>query len=471
MSLLLEALKKAELAKQGSQSEPASSAEEPAPEPTPFPMVDLSLEEPEEPRPPVITRESLPDISQPLEIRSEDIAAHRRTEPRTETPLRAEAEQTFSMEALQPDPQPRPSIGAAEHAKPTERDAARQMFDVKEVDYNPRRPFYLTVGSLIAAGVCYGVYVWWQMQPRYSVSSASTRSAPPAPSAPAPVVTNAPPAPPPPEIPAAAPEAPHPAADPNAAPARRAAQPRRAPTAADPVPGDVAASPKPLFLATQMGTAANPPAAAATSRNARTAEPGPIAVTPPGAQADPGLDRAYSAYQRGSLDAARGDYQRVLERDPMNRDALLGLAAIDVRARSFETAELRYLKLLEMNPRDTYAHGALIALQGSVDPVQSESRVKTLIAGQPDATHLYFTLGNLYAAQKRWREAQDAFFKAYSGEPDNPDYAFNLAVSLDQLHQRRLAAEHYRKAVAFAGSRPAAFDRALAEARARELER
>jgi tetratricopeptide (TPR) repeat protein len=196
-----------------------------------------------------------------------------------------------------------------------------------------------------------------------------------------------------------------------------------------------------------------------------------IAVTPAVAQVDPGVQRAYSLYQRGDWDGARADYQRVLERDATNRDALLGLAALDVRARSFETAELRYLRLLELNPRDSYALGALVALQGNVDAVQSESRIKTLIATQPEATHLYFTLGNLYSSQARWPEAQEAFFKAYSADPDNADYAFNLAVSLDQLRQRKPAAEFYRKAAALAATRPAGFDRARAESRARELER
>ena len=151
--------------------------------------------------------------------------------------------------------------------------------------------------------------------------------------------------------------------------------------------------------------------------------------------------------------------------------ALLGLAAIDVRTRDFETAELRYLKLIELDPRDTHAQAALIALQGNVDPVQLESRIKNTLATQPDATHLYFTLGNQYSAQARWGEAQEAYFKAYSADPENADFAFNLAVSLDHLRQRRLAAEYYRKALALAGTRAVGFDRRQAETRAQELER
>ena len=183
------------------------------------------------------------------------------------------------------------------------------------------------------------------------------------------------------------------------------------------------------------------------------------------------LESAFAAFQRGDLDRARIEYQQVLSRETNNRDALLGLAAIDVRTRNYETAELRYLKLIELDPRDAHAQAALIALQGNVDPVQLESRIKNLIAAQPEATHLYFTLGNQYAAQSRWTEAQDAYFKALSADPENADYAFNLAVSLDHLRQGRLAGEFYRKAVAIAGTRAVGFERKQAEARAKELER
>jgi hypothetical protein len=75
-----------------------------------------------------------------------------------------------------------PELGA-------QRDAARQMFEAKEVDYNPRKPFYLTIAGLVTAGACSGGYVWWQMQPRYAVNTAAVQNAPkgPPPVAPAPV--------------------------------------------------------------------------------------------------------------------------------------------------------------------------------------------------------------------------------------------------------------------------------------------
>jgi Tfp pilus assembly protein PilF len=184
---------------------------------------------------------------------------------------------------------------------------------------------------------------------------------------------------------------------------------------------------------------------------------------------DPAVQRAYDAFQRGDLAAARDGYQRVLGREPNNRDALLGLAAVDLRMGNFEAAQTRYLKLLELDPRDTYAEAGLVALRAQVDPVISESRLKTLIASQPQATHLHFTLGNQYLQQSRWMEAQAEYFKAYSADPENADYAFNLAVSLDRLSQRKLALEYYERALLLTAKRQGSFDPASAKARIQEL--
>ncbi len=186
---------------------------------------------------------------------------------------------------------------------------------------------------------------------------------------------------------------------------------------------------------------------------------------------DPRIERAYEAFQQGNLVEARNEYQRALQSDPSNRDALLGLAAIDMRTRNYDLAEARYLKLLEADPRDAYAMAGLIALRGQTDPVQSESRLKSLIAAQPEAAHLHFALGNQYAAQSRWPEAQAAYFKAYTLDPDNPDFAFNLAVSLDQLRQNKLALEYYRRALALASNRSISFDKNQVSARISDLSR
>jgi tetratricopeptide (TPR) repeat protein len=230
--------------------------------------------------------------------------------------------------------------------------------------------------------------------------------------------------------------------------------------------------------APEASAAVKPPSRApAVPRAAQRSAPerAPLAASSPSAsrgaaQVHPKVDSAYVAYRAGNLAVAREDYQQALRDDPGNRDALLGLAAIDARGGRLGPAEAAYVRLLQIDPRDPHAQAGLIALRaGRVDPVAAESRVKTLLASDPGAHVLYFTLGNQLAQQDRWAEAQQQYFKAFTAEPDNPDFAYNLAVSLDHMRQPRLALEYYQRALALASQRGASFDAAAARERVAQL--
>ena len=195
-------------------------------------------------------------------------------------------------------------------------------------------------------------------------------------------------------------------------------------------------------------------------------------MTRSGPQIHPQVNAGYTAYQAGDLAKARTEYQQVLREEPANRDALLGLAAVEMRAQRYDLSDAYYQRLLQADPRDPHAQAGLLALRGQqLDPVLVESRVKTLLAADREANVLYFTLGNQYAQQGRWAEAQQAYFKAFATDPDNADYAFNLAVSLDQLRQPKLALEYYRRALALAEKRSASFAPDVARTRVEQLSR
>ena len=118
----------------------------------------------------MITREKLPDISQPLEILTDDLPS---SEPAGETAAASSELSLQGEEMFEPAAQAIPSTN--EFARTAERAQAQQLFQVKEMDYNPRRPFYLTLGALALVGLGYGGYVWWQMQPKYSVPRVEAR--------------------------------------------------------------------------------------------------------------------------------------------------------------------------------------------------------------------------------------------------------------------------------------------------------
>ena len=457
MSLLLEALKKAEKAKEEAQRR--ERAESPSSAANELRLQDDPPAAPAAEGKPVTTRAELPDISQPLEILTDDIAAPKPGAPRPA-----------------PRAAPRPSASSAPRAQAAPRDAsdasagrasAKKVFEAKFKEPNPKLPFYATLGVLGVAILGTVIYFWIQLRPAPSLVTAN----PKAPAAENPVA--AAPAVPPvsaqplsstqaiPGLPSAAAQAAAPAA---AAPIT----PPPAPRAPSPTPAVPRPSASPAELVARSNAASRQPARPAQPA-LRPAEPA-AAPARPLMQVNPQVESGYNAFVAGDLVKARAAYEQALRDEPGNRDALLGLAAIDVRSGLYEAAEARYLALLRADPRDANAQAGLIALRGGrMDPQVAESRVKTMIATDPQAHVLHFTLGNQLAQQGRWAEAQQEFFKAYAAEPDNPDFAYNLAVSLDHLRQPKVAREYYQRAVTLAGTRGASFDPASARARIAQL--
>ena len=72
---------------------------------------------------------------------------------------------------------------------------------------------------------------------------------------------------------------------------------------------------------------------------------------------NPKVEAGYAAYVAGDSPHARTEYEQALRDEPGNRDALLGLAAIDVRSGRYEAAEAAYLRVLQGDPRDAQRAG------------------------------------------------------------------------------------------------------------------
>ena len=174
----------------------------------------------------------------------------------------------------------------------------------------------------------------------------------------------------------------------------------------------------------------------------------------------PQLTRAFDAFQSADSSTATQLWNDIVARDPDNRDALLGLAAAAVQAGQPRDAMNYYARVLRARPLDGVAQASLIALSDRLESGEAESRTKLLLHDDPKAAYLHFILGNVYAAESRWALAQESYFNAYSLDNSNPDYVFNLAVSLDHLAQAKAALGLYRRALQLAGNRSVGFETA-----------
>src|SRR5574343_783379 len=411
MSLLMDALKRAEAAKQEPGRAPYSLPNAEADE-------GLGLE----PIPGDVSRGNanpLPDLAAHLDAVDADLASAALPEPRP---------------AAAPPRSPAPPVKPAVEA----RDAVRNAFAAKQAVPPPSRlPLWLALGTLGVAGIAIGGYVWYQM----NTMNRSTLAVVSRPTAPVP------------------PAAPQPAPPP--APSSDFGQNLPPTVAFAPPPADT-----PLLSPVRHSRTSAQPAA---DDEVQPSQPIRLVRTRP--EPDANLLRGHATLERGELEQARRDYEQALQRDPNNTDALLALAAIAQRQGRAGDAEALRQRALIANPSDPATQAATLSgAAAEADPQTTESRLKTLLSTQPESAPLNFALGNLYSRQSRWAEAQQAYFNAVAADGDNPDFLFNLAVSLDQLRQPRLAAQHYRLALEAGTRRAAAFDRERVERRLGELQ-
>lgn len=335
-------------------------------------------------------------------------------------------------EALGSAPAPRRSPSANAH--PAQRAAAQQMFSAKQASPN-RFPLILAIAALSIL-VIGSAYLWWATQPRSQIALHPVSDAP---------ATQQPVLPPLPEIQSAVPavadtQPPLPA-------------PRKAQGAEEPPPP---AAPAKKGAPTQLAALADSPSPT-------------VKRTTPANTAPSTLSLAYHAYAQGNLAQAYALYRDALRNDPKNTDALTGLGTLSLRAGHREEAIRYFREALVADPKHPFARSQLLSIQAETSPQEAESRLKSMLAEQPDDASTHFTLGSLYASQGRWKEAQQSLFQAYTLDGKNPDILYNLAVSLEHLHQNKLASQFYERAATAATSMTSGFDAQAAARRAQQL--
>ena len=163
---------------------------------------------------------------------------------------------------------------------------------------------------------------------------------------------------------------------------------------------------------------------------------------------DETLDVAYRALVRDHHDFAARAYQKVLQQDRRNLDAMLGMLVLAHKKNDVSDIQHWGEMILRLNPHETTARLAILNIQSdSGDVISKQNKIKNLLLIAPENAYLHANLADSYAEKNDWSLAQEAYFNASKLAPNHPAYALNLAISLDHLGKPALALDQYKRSL------------------------
>ncbi len=388
-----------------------------------------------------------------------------------ESPPPAPPHTTASMQAANaPNLELQPIASAAGVAPRSDAQAAQAVFDAKTAarpaaEGGKKGALLAALGAIAVIVIAAGAYVWYSIQtlaPK-SLATAGPLRPPPAPT-PSPASGQAPAG-------VAASGAPGGASVPGTVASAPSPTPRFEPSPAGPAPATVTPSGVPSTPPPRNRAAPDAAQKLAMEllRGAPAEAPVKLERSADAVTVPANISQGYAALRDGDLVAARRGYAAAVAADGGSIDARLGLATVEARAGNRGAANVQYRKALDLDPRNATALAGIASLADFTRPEAVEMQLRMELDRNPDSAALHLSLGNLYASQGRWSEAQRSFFEAHRLQAGSADTLYNLAVSLDHLGQARLAREYYGRALEAAPGQATQFEPALVSRRLAEM--
>lgn len=157
------------------------------------------------------------------------------------------------------------------------------------------------------------------------------------------------------------------------------------------------------------------------------------------------IDKAYRALVSGQTSAAISLYNKVLDIDDKNMDALFGLATAYHRNYQYEQARSIYAKILTINPNNKEVLNNFLVLVAEESPesalieLQKLERINTTFSPIPaQIAMIYLKMGQTEKAERYLR-------RAITLSPENITYKYNLAITSDKLNKHSQAIILYKQ--------------------------
>ncbi len=156
------------------------------------------------------------------------------------------------------------------------------------------------------------------------------------------------------------------------------------------------------------------------------------------------LVKAYNALVRGNYDDAILNYEKVLETDVSNEDAMFGLATVLHKKGELEAARTWYMNVLDVNHKNMQALNNLLVLISQISPAEALKELNKLERSNPEYAVIPAQKGFIYMQEKRYNEAARELKRATLLDPSNLDYRYNFALLAEYLGSYEVANKIYK---------------------------
>ena len=169
-----------------------------------------------------------------------------------------------------------------------------------------------------------------------------------------------------------------------------------------------------------------------------------ISVRRPGLDTNYELNRAYNALTGGDTEVAMQTYKNILSVEPVNQDALFGLASLYHRQGDVARARPLYGILLKNYPNHREGINNFLALVSDESPQEALAELERLEQRNPDFSPIPAQEALVLERLGYASEAQAKMTRAIELAPENLTYKYNLAVMMDRQRNYPEAIALYR---------------------------
>lgn len=161
------------------------------------------------------------------------------------------------------------------------------------------------------------------------------------------------------------------------------------------------------------------------------------------------VNQALQQHRAGAFTAAEKLYQRVLQQQPDQVDALHGLGILALQQGRPEVAIVSLQQAVELRPDHAFAHVHLAhALRGTQQTEAAILHYQRALSLNPQLAEVHLDLGNVFLERGQVQQAIDAYNQAIAVNSHLPQAHYSLGMAHQEQGKFEAAVQHYQQAIA-----------------------